>query len=117
MVRKFLQKELGKKDLDKIVRVWDEFENCKRGSQSPADFLDSFDSCYNAVVQMRLVLTWYMVLKRAGPVNDTQRMLVFSKIDLEDKDDMYENMCQEIKLVLGGVPGGAKQNDKAFYKL
>ena len=110
LVKDFLVKELGEEDLDKMVRVWDEFENCRRGDKSVVDFLDSFERCYNAVMaistsaRIPAEIRAFMVLKRAG-VNDTQRMLVLSKLNMEDKAKMFDNMCKEIKLVLGGGPG------------
>ena len=39
--------------------------------------------------------------------NATQRMLILSMIDLNIKDGMFETMCREIKLVLGGGQGKA----------
>ena len=102
-------KELGEEDLDKMVRVWNEFENCRRGDKS-VEFLHSFERCYNAVMatsssaRIPAEIRAFMVLKRAG-VSYTQRMLVLSKLNLENKDKMFDNMCKEIKLVLGGGPG------------
>ena len=119
LVRDFLVKELGEEDLDKMVRVWDEFESCRRGDKSVVDFLDSFERCYNAVMaisasaRIPAEIRAFMVLKRAG-VNDTQRMLVLSKLNMEDKAKMFDNMCKEIKLVLGGGPGTSQVAGEAI---
>ena len=37
-------------------------------------------------------------------------MLVLSKIDLKDKAGMFDTMCKELKLVLGGGPGKAAKD-------
>ena len=119
LVRDFLVKELGEEDLDKMVRSWDEFENCRRGDKSVIDFLDSFDRCYKAVMaisasaRIPAEIRAFMVLKRAG-VNDNQRMLVLSKLNMEDKAKMFDNMCKEIKLVLGGGPGTSQGGGEAI---
>ena len=119
LVKEFLVKELGEEDLDKMVRVWDEFENCRKGDKSVVDFLDSFERCYNAVMaisqsaRIPAEIRAFMVLKRAG-VNDTQRMLVLSKLDMNNKAQMFDNMCKQIKLVLGGGPGTSKAANDAF---
>ena len=44
-----------------------------------------------------------MVLKRAN-ISKVQRMLVLSKMDLEDTDKLYENMCRELKVVAKNSP-------------
>ena len=119
LVRDFLVKELGEEDLDKMVRVWDEFENCRRGDTSVVQFLDSFERCYNAVMaisqsaRIPAEIRAFMVLKRAG-VNDTQRMLVLSKLDMSNKAQMFDNMVKQIKLVLGGGPGITQVSGDAF---
>ena len=119
LVRDFLVKELGEEDLDKMVRVWDEFENCRRGDTSVVQFLDSFERCYNAVMaisqsaRIPAEIRAFMVLKRAG-VNDTQRMLVLSKLDMSNKAQMFDNMVKQIKLVLGGGPGTTQVSGDAF---
>ena len=46
----------------------------------------------------------FMVLKRAC-VSDTQRMLILSKMNLEDKPKMFDAMSKKLKLILGGGPG------------
>ena len=40
-----------------------------------------------------------MVLERAE-VTNTQRMLILSKMNLEEMMEMFSNMCKELKLVL-----------------
>ena len=36
---------------------------------------------------------------------DTQRMLLLSKLNLNEDGKMFSTMCKELKLVLGGGPG------------
>ena len=50
----------------------------------------------------------FMVLKRSN-VTKVQRMLILS-------NNMFENMCQELKLVLGGGPGMARDEPSEAIK-
>ena len=50
LVKDFLGKELAEDDLSKMVRVWEEFEDCKRGNDKIEVFLSNFERCYNAVL-------------------------------------------------------------------
>ena len=52
-----------------------------------------------------------MVLERAD-VDETRRMLILSKMNLEKKDKMLKDMCIELKLVLSGGPGTSKMEGK-----
>ena len=111
LVKAFLKKELGEEDLYKSVRVWNELEDCKQKSgEIIEDFLSRFERCYTMVTANSTTANIpaenraFMVLKRAS-VSDTQRMLILSKMNLDDKSGMFEAMCKELKLVLGGGPG------------
>ena len=109
-MKDFLDKELKEDDLSKMVRVWEEFEDCKRGSDKIDVFLSNFERCYNAVVatsptsKIPAEIRAFMVLKRSG-ASAEQRMLVLAKLKKEDKDGMFTDMCKQIKLILGGGPG------------
>ena len=58
----------------------------------------------------------FMVLKRAN-IDRTQRMLVLSKLDKSDEVHMFDNMCKELKIVLGSVPGANKSNINLTIKV
>ena len=121
LVKAFLKKELGEEDLYKCVRVWNELEDCKQGSEEGIEeYLDRFERCYNMVKSSSATdnipeeIRAFMVLRRIN-ASATQRMLILSMIDLNVKDGMFEKMCREIKLVLGGGPGKAhKVSDDAI---
>ena len=113
LVKAFLDKELGEDDLEKQVRTWFEFENCQRGDKEIEDFISDFDRAYQKAAkasgsQIPSQVRAFMVLKRSN-INQTQQMLVMSKLDKEKKDQMFENICKELKLVLGGGPGTVKE--------
>ena len=52
-----------------------------------------------------------MVLKRSN-VTKTQRMLVMSKLDQSKPEKMFENICRELKIVLGRGPGTCSTKDE-----
>ena len=109
---KFLQKELGEQDLGKIVRVWEEFKDCVGRSKRIEVFVLEFERAYNnvTVTSKTAVLPAevraFMLLRRSG-LNSTQRMLVLSQLDHERVEDMFENMAEILKVVVGSGPGGA----------
>ena len=117
LVKKFLDEELKEDDLEKQVRTWDEFEDCTRGEQDIEDFLSNFDRAYKKAVGASSELTIpapvraFMVLKRSN-ITTTQRMLVMSKLDQSKPEKMFENICRELKIVLGRGPGTSSTRDE-----
>ena len=113
LVISFLKKELGEQDLDKVVRVWEEFEDCVRGTKNIDAFISDFERAYNnvTVTSSTAVLPEevraFMLLRRSG-LNSTQRMLVLSQLDHEKVDNMFENMSRIIKVVVGSVTSSSK---------
>ena len=49
-MKDFLGNELDEEELYKMVRVWEEFEECARGFDSIDVFLSKIERSYNAVV-------------------------------------------------------------------
>ena len=50
LVKDFVDKELAEGDLSKMVRVWEEFEDCSRYSDTIDSFFSKCERCYNALV-------------------------------------------------------------------
>ena len=119
LVKEFLAKELSEEDLERSVRLWDEFEECKRDKQEIGEFLSDFERRYNKVViasktaKIPSELLAFMALKRSGATS-TQRLLVLSRLDYTNKDKLFENMCRELKLILGGGPGNSSCSTDAI---
>ena len=109
-----LDRELGKSEIDALVQHWDEFEEIKRGDQNVEDFISSFDRAYRKVEsdgsKIPSTQKAFMMLKRAN-VSKVQRMLVLSKMNLDDRDKLYENMCKELKVVMKNSPTPKEEND------
>ena len=80
LVRDFLKKELGENDLDKSVRRWDKFEDCRRGDKGIEEFILDFERSYNNLISavstavIPAEIQAFMLLKRAG-ITSTQRTL------------------------------------------
>ena len=120
LVKEFLERELGEDDLEKQVRTWDLFEDCTRGSKDIEEFLSDFDRAYKkaasaAKIVIPASVRAFMVLKRAQ-IDKTQRMLVLSKLDKSDEVKMFDNMCKELKIVLGSGPGASMSDSNAAIK-
>ena len=96
----------------------EEFEECARGSDSIDIFLSNFERCYNAVVasskssKIPQEILAFMALRRSGASED-QRMLVLAKLNKEDKEKMFTDMCKQLKLIVGGGPGSVKSSSQA----
>ena len=121
LVKEFLERELGEDDLEKQVRTWDSFEDCTRGTKDIEEFLSEFDRAYKkAKAASKIVIPAsvraFMVLRRAK-IDRTQRMSVLSKLDKSDEMNMFDNMCKELKIVLGSVPGANKSDLNAAIKI
>ena len=87
-MRDFIGKELAEDDLSMMVPVWEEFENCSRGSQTIDSFLSDFElfSAVMAASQSSAIPAEkraVMVLKRLGATEE-QRMLILAKLNKED---------------------------------
>ena len=101
LVRDFLETELAEEELYKMVRVWEEFEECSRGSDLIDIFLSNFERCYNAVVAsskssiIPKEILAFMALRRSGASED-QRMLVLANLNKEDKEKMFSDMCKQL---------------------
>ena len=89
LVKDFLDKELAEDDLSKVVKVWDEFEDCKRGNDEIEVFLSNFEGCYNAVVA-----TSPISKIPAEGASAKQRMLVLAKLNKDDKEGMFMNIIR-----------------------
>ena len=117
-MKDFLENELAEEELNKMVRVWEEFEECARGSDPIDDFLSKFERSYNAVVassktsKIPKEILAFMVLKRSG-ASQEQRMLVLAKLNKEDKPKMFIDMCKQLKLIVGGGPRSVKSSSQA----
>ena len=113
LVKKFLEKELGEKVLNKTIAKWDEFEDCKRGSGEDIQaFVDRFDKAYTGLravcsVVLPSEIRAFMLLRRSG-VEGVNRSLVMSKLDFTKADTLYEQVETQIVEILGGGPGAKK---------
>ena len=99
-VKEWLQKELGGKVLYKCVRVWREFEARKQKPDEKAEeYLDRFERCFGRVkascgsAKIPEEILAFMVFERAD-VDETWRMLILSKMNLEKKYEMFNDMCK-----------------------
>lgn len=72
LVKDFLENEFTEEELYKMVRVWEEFDECARGSDSMDVFLSKFERSYNAAVASSKALRIpeeilaFMVPERSG---------------------------------------------------
>ena len=108
----FLDEELGKNAVDEIIEKWEEFDNCKRAANQTIDeFSNDFEAKYNRIKQsgskIPEEILAYMMMKRAG-LTHVEKMLVISRIDMEDK----ENLFKKFKIHMKNILGKSFQNQK-----
>ena len=104
-VKDFLNKELGKNAVDDIIEKWDSFDSCKKeDSQSLEDFITDFETRYNRIkvsgTQLPGEILAYMLMKRAG-LTHIEKMLILSRIDIEKKDTLFNDVKSNMKNILG----------------
>ena len=98
-MKEWLQKKLGKEVLYKCVRLWREFEVCKRKpDEKEEDNLDRFKRYYGRVKAS------------CGTAKITEEILAW--MNLQKKEDMFKDMCKELKLVLSRGLGTSKVEGK-----
>jgi len=117
-VIEFLDKEIGKNAVDDIIEKWDEFDSCKREStQSLEDFIADFELKSNRVKATGTVISEeilaYMLMKRAGLTN-LERMLVMSRVNLEQKSEIYKNVKLNMANILGKCLKNRQENQEAM---
>ena len=115
LVQAFLEKELGKKKIDKLLETWKEFEFIQRKQgEEITTFISRFEMQYARVKAAWAFKPGYkipeaiiasMLLMRVRP-SDTQEMIIRSKVDLE-KETVLDDMVSEIKSAMG--PGSTKR--------
>ena len=104
-VIEFLDKELRKDAIDDVIEKWDEFDSCRKESeQSIEDFIAEYEIKSNRVNATGTCLSGeilaYMLIKRAG-LSNLERMLVFSRVDMTDKNNLYKNVKLNMSNILG----------------
>ena len=121
LVKDLLDKELAEDDLSKVVKVWEEFEDCKRGNDEIEVFLSNFEGCYNAVVatsptsKIPAEIRAFMVLKRSG-ASAEQRMLVLVKLNEDNKEGMFMDIIRAF-IMLKRSGASAEQRMLVLAKL
>ena len=105
LVQEFLEKELGKKKIDKLLETWKTFEYTQRkAGEDVKTFISRFEMEYARVkaawafkpgYKMPEAIIATMLLMRVKP-SDTQEMIIRSKVDLE-KETVLDDMVAEIK--------------------
>ena len=101
----FLDEELGRNAVEDVVDKWESFDACKKGaSQSIEEFINDFEAKYNRIKQtgstIPAEILAYMMMKRAG-LSQVEKMLVISRVDMEDKANIFKNFKIHMKNILG----------------
>jgi hypothetical protein len=113
LVKKFLEKELGEKFLNKTILKRCDFEDWKRGpGEDIQTFVDRFDKAYTGLravcsVFLPSEIRAFMLLKRSV-VEVVNRSLVMSKLGFTKADTLYEQVGTQIVEILGSGPGTKK---------
>ena len=104
-VKKFLDQELGKNAIDDAIGKWEEFDSCRRTeSQTLEEFISDFETKYNRIkssgTKLPEEILAFMLLKRSG-ITQVEKTLVLSRLNLEDKDNLFRNVKLHMKNILG----------------
>ena len=101
----FLDQELGKNAIDDVIEKWEEFDNCRKSeNQSLEDFISEFETKYNRIKASGTVIPEevlaFMLMKRAE-LSQVEKMLILSRIDIEEKKTLFRNVKLNMKNILG----------------
>lgn len=112
----FLDKELGKDDLEEIVSIYDDFEDCrKRSGESMNKYISTFDHKSNLLKGKGITLPpeilGFKLLRGAGLTKE-ERALVLSGIDYEKRESLYEQATKSLKKFKG--EGGHSGSSSEF---
>ena len=112
---------MDKPEINKAVDKWNEFEECRKlASESFESYLDRFERAYTAVqsaskVSLPQDIRSFMFLTRVGIVG-VNRTIVMSKLDIEKKETLFDQLGKIVKETLGG-PGQNTGTSEAGIKL
>ena len=121
----FLDKELGKDDLEDVVARYDEFEECrKQHGETMNAYISNFEQKVGRIkaknINLPSVVLGFKLIRGAGLTKD-EKILVLSGVDYEQADTLYEQTQKSLKKFKGegcsGVGGGAIGNHSPAIKL
>ena len=104
---KFMEKKLGKDDLEDSLEKYEEFKNCRRKSeQKISGFIIEFEQRYNRIankgIKLPQEILCFELLSNAN-ISKQEKMLVLSGIDFEKKDSLFEQGIKSLKKFKGDL--------------
>ena len=119
----YLDKKLGKDDLEDSWEKFERFEDYKRlDAESITEYISNFDQRYQRVEKMDMKLPSailaFKLLRRAN-ISREEKLLVMTGLDYSKKDEMYEQAKKSLQKFKGGVidSGGASGFSSTAIKL
>ena len=112
----FLDKILGKDDLEDILEKFEDFEDFRRGDENTSDYIAKFDQKYSRIKKKGLKLPSeilaFKLLKRAN-LSKEEKLLVLTGMDYTQKDTLYDQAKKSLKKFKCDVPGASAIPDGA----
>lgn len=116
----FMNKHLGKDELEDSLQRFEDFEDYQRGVETIDQYIGNFDQKYARIKANKLVLPSeilaFKLLRRAG-LTEEEKMLVLTGMDYEKKDTLYEQAQKSLKKFKGGGCSGAGSGSASAIKV
>ena len=119
----FLDKELGKDDLEDVVARYDDFEDCrKQHGESMNQYISNFEQKVSRIRAKNIKLPSVVLgfkLMRGACLSKEEKILVLSGINYEEQESLYEQAQKSLKKFkgegssVGSYSSGASHNATA----
>jgi len=101
----FLDKELGKDDLEEVITRYDEFEDCrKQPGESMNDYISNFQQKVNRIVAKKIKLPSVVLgfkLIRGASLSKEEKILILSGINYDEPETLFEQAQRSLKKFKG----------------
>ena len=101
----FMEKKLGKDDIEDSLEKYEEFKNCRREpDHKSGEFIHEFEQKYNRILKKGIKLPEEILcfeLLSSANISKPEKMLILSGINFEKKDDLFDQVKKSLKKFKG----------------
>ena len=114
----FMEKTLGKDDMEDSLAKYEEFKNCTRvADQKISDFILDFEQKYNRILKKGIKLPQEILcfeLLSSANISKPEKLLILSGINFDKKDNLFEQAKKSLKKFKGDLASGDDSGSAAI---
>lgn len=103
----FMEKKLGKDDMEDSLEKYEEFKNCRREQdQKIGEFIHEFEQKYNRILKKGIKLPEEILcfeLLSSANISKPEKMLILSGINFEKKENLFDQAKKSLKKFKGDL--------------